>query len=248
MSNRYPLFWLKGNNFGDMLGPWLYEHITGRKPTFSNKSPRILSCGSILGRAVDSDIVWGSGFLDRPKQPRPKGIRIRYVRGPLSAEILRKQGHVVPRLYGDPGLLVHRYMHKPDVRYDVGYVPHYADAGMDVNLPPDSIRIHPMKPVPYVLERLAACRGVVSSSLHGIVVAESLGISAVWVRISNSVPKFKFRDYYLGTGRKVPKPMDWRDGVDWKAVLAAFDRWTPPQYSEEDLLACCPFDLERNKS
>ena len=43
---------------------------------------------------------------------------------------------------------------------------------------------------------------VISTSLHGIIFAESLGIPAVWLRTEfSSETIFKYYDYYFGTGR-----------------------------------------------
>ena len=42
---------------------------------------------------------------------------------------------------------------------------------------------------------------MIASSLHGIVVAEAYRI-LVLLRITENEPLFKYRDYYLGTGRK----------------------------------------------
>jgi pyruvyltransferase len=42
---------------------------------------------------------------------------------------------------------------------------------------------------------------VLSSSLHGIVVAESFGIPARYVRLSETESLFKYKDYVYGTGR-----------------------------------------------
>ena len=55
---------------------------------------------------------------------------------------------------------------------------------------------------------------MVSSSLHGIVIAEAYGVPAVLVA-SSTEPVFKYEDYYAGTGRELPAPAaTWRDGRD----------------------------------
>jgi pyruvyltransferase len=78
---------------------------------------------------------------------------------------------------------------------------------------------------------------VVSSSLHGLIVAEALGVPAVWHRSLMGVDELKFTDYYLGTGRyrivkadtlqaalKVsPMPLPTFDAV---AMLATFPSFT----------------------
>jgi pyruvyltransferase len=180
--------------------------------------------------------------------PKSRSLRIKSVRGPLSADILRNNGYdKVPDIYGDVGLLVSQFFIKSDQRYDIGFFPHYTNANTDITLMKNSIKLRPMAPVDHTLKQLTACSQIVSSALHGIVVAESFNIPAVWVRISNSVPEFKFRDYYLGTGRKPPDPIDWTKKANWKAALEALDHWKPPQYSEDALLSTCPFNLERGK-
>ena len=41
---------------------------------------------------------------------------------------------------------------------------------------------------------------IISSSLHGIILAESYGIPAIWLKDS-SVDEFKYYDWYYSTGR-----------------------------------------------
>ena len=41
---------------------------------------------------------------------------------------------------------------------------------------------------------------ILSSSLHGVILAEAYGIPAVLIRNENE-PLFKYKDYYMGTGR-----------------------------------------------
>jgi pyruvyltransferase len=42
---------------------------------------------------------------------------------------------------------------------------------------------------------------VISSSLHGVIIAESYGIPARLLRVTEKNHLFKYQDYYLGTGR-----------------------------------------------
>jgi hypothetical protein len=57
-----------------------------------------------------------------------------------------------------------------------------------------------------VVSKISSCSLVYSSSLHGIIVAESLGIPARWVRddrlkSTKGEGLWKYNDYYLSTGR-----------------------------------------------
>ena len=53
------------------------------------------------------------------------------------------------------------------------------------------------------LKEIAACRRVVSSSLHGLVVAHSLGVPAAFVR-AEGIDDFKFRDYFSAFDMELP--------------------------------------------
>ena len=89
---------------------------------------------------------------------------------------------------------------------------------------------------------MTACAYIVSSSLHGICVAEAYGIPAVWVRLADNIVggEFKFRDYYASTGRDM-HPQDWRRQYFWDDARIAADHWTQPEYDLDPLMAVCPF-------
>ena len=55
---------------------------------------------------------------------------------------------------------------------------------------------------------IAESEAIISSSLYGLIVAESFGILCRWLRNENmpsytNDPSFKYNDYYAGTGRGV---------------------------------------------
>lgn len=61
--------------------------------------------------------------------------------------------------------------------------------------------VHPTEPWNEVIEKILDSAFVISSSLHGLIIAEAYGIPARYVRLSEKEPLFKYQDYYLGTGR-----------------------------------------------
>ena len=209
----------KGNNFGDLLSPMLIEAATGRRslwvrPDFEGK---VVAVGSVLAYARPGDVVVGSGLI-RPQQlDLSRRVQIIAVRGPLTAALV---GADKPGLlFGDPGMVAAEHLgitKAPVPEFDVALVPHSVDQALvreRVDTHPERDRITVVdvhKPPRNVVDSIANARVVISSSLHGIVVAESLGVPAVWTTISNRLAggNFKFNDYFLGTGREAKSPVD----------------------------------------
>jgi pyruvyltransferase len=204
-------------NFGDWLSPALCEMLSGRSVVYAPVARcDLVAVGSLwerlpsrwLSRRVD---VWGTGAI-QAHAPRRGRHRYHALRGPLTAGLLL--GHTVAVL-GDPGLLAPRLL--PDralpKRHALGIVPHYKDARLRCiaelsahfgGAPVIDVFEAPVR----VIERIAACHVIVSSSLHGLVVAEALGIPAVWLVASGQVrgAGWKFRDYYGAFGVIDPRP------------------------------------------
>jgi pyruvyltransferase len=200
------------DNFGDLLGPLMVPAILERRglklpaPGRPGRAKRtLLTVGSILHFARDGDVVWGSGRNGRmpDRMHRFRHLDVRMTRGPLTRDFLMQRGIDVPAtVYGDPGLLLpylfpHVAAMTREARHDVTFVPHMHDC---VPLEHAHLTIDPRRPFWEVVERIARSRLVVSSSLHGIIIAEALGLPARCVR-SREQGDFKYRDYYLGTGR-----------------------------------------------
>ena len=90
LMNRYNLFWswYWPYNFGDWIGPYLFEKLTGRTavhcdPLRTWPTTMVFAAGSIMRKIAsdDSVIVWGSGVISRRDEfARPR--RILAVRGP----------------------------------------------------------------------------------------------------------------------------------------------------------------------
>ena len=90
-------------------------------------------------------------------------------------------------------------------RYAVGFVPHkfdYDNPKIEFLLRsiPKSVLIDLREPPIETLNKIAECDTIVSSSLHGLVAADSLGIPNMRMKLSNHGfdfnVDFKFDDYY----------------------------------------------------
>lgn len=204
-------YWRKKDgtpNLGDELSVVVCEHYRrefGLSRQGKNPAPLYLyGIGSLLGFRCDDAVVWGTGTLG--PNPLYKGyvkaakLDIRAVRGPLTREFLRSAGKKCPQVYGDPAILMPRIYMPQNTRkkYACTLILHHTQ-----NLPEDTKGMHilPITTEDYrtFIDELVASEKVVSSSLHGIILAESYGVPAVYLH--QGEPEFKYRDYYYSTGR-----------------------------------------------
>jgi pyruvyltransferase len=87
-----------------------------------------------------------------------------------------------------------------------------------------------------VVAEICRAKLVVSTSLHGLVVAESYGIPARHL-LSVAEPIFKYRDYYEGTGRQdVRFAHSIDEALDLGGVAA-------PEYDPSRMLSLFPTDF-----
>jgi pyruvyltransferase len=197
-------------NFGDYCSWKLVQKIAGDRINPAPKgftAARLFAIGSILHYARDHDVVWGSGINGKHASRRSfrfSSLDIRAVRGPLTGRYFVEQLNIAcPEIYGDPALLLPRFF--PEFRRapvaDYVVVLHYLDKDrFPKDRPPEVV--YADDPWETVMERITGSRLVISSALHGLVVAEAYGIPARMLRLSEKEPLFKYDDYYRGTGRE----------------------------------------------
>jgi hypothetical protein len=197
-----PTFWWDGHpNFGDDMTPWLLPHY-GVVPVYrSPRVARLAGVGSILEFLPESfdGAIWGSGLMEGRMHPLPSA-RILALRGPLTRDLIGAVGDVA---FGDPGILVGRHIRKPRVRWEIGIVPHghhraheglrrlAAAGGGRVRV----VNVH--QSAAAAVREIAACSVIFTTSLHGLVTADSFGIPAAWTSLEPALTggDFKFRDY-----------------------------------------------------
>ena len=207
MQEALKVFWPvspRPGNVGDMITPWLLQcaGVPFRRAP-KNVGGKILMCGSVISMACRTgDTVWGSGLVSGDVDFQLPG-KVLAVRGPLTRKELMKAGVECPGVYGDIALLAPRF-YQPSMqkKYILGVVPHYKDLQHRTF---DRIQgahiISPLRrasEVPDFIDEVCECERIVSSSLHGVILAEAYGVPATWVEYSNMVrgKGFKFRDYY----------------------------------------------------
>jgi len=204
-----PVFWHVGRpNFGDDVNPEFFAALCGGPVRFASDRcrPHVLGAGSILQHVTPASVVCGSGFLERPDAPL-RAREIVAVRGVLSAEGC---GDGASPLLGDPLVLIDQFVTRPPARRRYGYVPHVTSVARWRRLAgPGGGVIDPAWQPWRTIAEIAACDVVISQSLHGLIVADALGIPNVWVAPSGEMSggRFKFDDYFSTLDRvKEPAP------------------------------------------
>ena len=138
------------------------------------------------------------------------------MRGPITATQLG----IDCWAFGDPGLLIDEALGETIERTDrIGIVPHHSHSRADWvrELFADDSRyllIDPANPDPCaVVRQIASCRYVLSSSLHGLIVADAYGVPNTWItpKMNHGTPFQKFFDYALSIGRRLERPLEYAE-------------------------------------
>lgn len=241
-------------NFGDWIGPFLFEKITGtepwhRYPDNLSRHTVFMSAGSILSGARGDCIVWGSGIRSRYAElQRP--WKVCAVRGPYSQERCLHLGISCGDVFGDPGILLPRYYSppRPPVTFRLGIIPHFRDLSKISRMYPaqDNAQVIDVRyPIETVVDQIRSCQVVVSSSLHGLIVANAYGIQSGWVDFGGRIggDGVKFLDYFASLGCFNPVRLD--DAARLSAEeLATFAEDAPmlsTTSAAERLMEVCPF-------
>ena len=192
-------------NFGDYLTKIIVERIIQRSVQFKSLAEAGSNCfagGSIIHLAKNGFIIWGAGFRESPLEEfRYSHLDVRAVRGPRSREYLLKMGIDCPKVYGDPALLLPKLFpefKKETPLYDYIIIPNIGE--MDCFTSYKNV-VLPTLPWDEVIKKILQSRLVISSSLHGIIVAEAFGVPARLLKMTWREPLLKYIDYFESTGR-----------------------------------------------
>lgn len=212
-------WWKQAPNFGDSIAPLLIEKLTGIKCKHFTSGQRLVTIGSIIAQTNPSDIIWGSGVLDQKYTNwSAKDKTFLAVRGPITRRYVIGKGGNCPDIYGDPGVLFSKlFPRERKITRELGIIPHMVDdQGWNYAHKKGLKTINVGWDCERFLEELVSCKRVVSSSLHGVIAAESYGIPVTLAKFGPVTDCGKVEDYYAGTGRVAPTSYDWSEAINVK--------------------------------
>lgn len=233
-KNLIKVHWGRGlNNFGDCLQPDTLRHY-GLTPVYvpSMGKSDIIMAGTIL-QWLDKDyegIIIGTGG-DQDiccfKKARIIGVRGELTRNQILPPSIYNKNSC---LLGDCGLLARLvYPEKINKSHKLGIIPHFMDLKNEVikellvNYKNEIILISPLDSPRKVVRRIKECEYIISSSLHGLIIADAFNIpNRRWVD-RKTMPNVdfydrKFIDYYSSLDIE-ESPIELKGKEDLKGLI-----------------------------
>lgn len=256
------LYYSKVTNVGDLVSVYLVEKITGGNvvEAHSRIFPHLSAVGSTIGSCASTSYIWGSGSIDgQPPRRKLNANRIFAVRGQGSLELLKKETNsrlAIP--LGDPALLMPLFYDKSQTpKYKIGIVPHFDELSTIQRLlksdHPEVLLIDVRQEPEAFIDQMRSCAKILSSSLHGLILADSYNIPNIWISTTNLLlgGGWKFRDYYSVTNFSDQSPIRISDSDGLLSALSHAAQWATIKSfcrSGRDLLDSFPSNFIIGKS
>lgn len=207
------VYWCRcaaGKNFGDALGMAIAQRYAGTHLEWAPAaSADAVLIGSILEHLPEryTGTVAGIGAARASTRRDLTNARVIALRGPLTRKQVELFGP--EPVQADPGLLADDFLTgTPTKTHETGAIAHYADKTF--NPEPGALIIDVTAPIETVVAQAASCGRIQTSSLHGIILADALGLPRRW----DTYPKVqggghKHRDYAASLGQTIT-PGEWK--------------------------------------
>ena len=252
---------IRHRNFGDELNYYILKSLT-RMPVSNytdicswgrKGKPDLLFIGSLVEDFTTPDtVIWGSGALyggNRPLRNKPR--KVYAVRGQLTRKYLLDNNVDCPEVYGDPALLCPLlYIPSLEKKYKIGMIPHVDELNHNVVKSLEEKGIHIIKLVGYddwhyVIDEICQCEIILSSSLHGLIIADAYGVPNVWVTISGKLlgGTFKFFDYFSGVGRTTSSPFELTEDVSMAELQIKCKDYSPITFDADKFIKAAPIKI-----
>lgn len=226
-------------NFGDKLTPLLFDYFGIPYKWSSAGNADCVGIGSILQSVPEffTGVIWTSGAICPAQRPsRFSAASVVAVRGKLTlSQIAGQPSDKI--VLGDGGLLVSLFRRAATKQFKVGLIPHYAQADdpavMALAEHPEIRLIDACAPPREVIHHISQCEAILSSSLHGLIVADALEIPNRWVQFPETSSRviggdFKFCDYYSVFGIEGLQPTRLSAGESLDTLLPLFEGYSRP--------------------
>ena len=189
--------------------------MSGKKIIYADiDSCDCVSIGSVIDKVIKKKwkrllrlnfkpiTILGTGSISPNIITQNHNLNILSLRGPLTRNLFNNINNVI---LCDPGIIISRLIKKPIKKFTWGIIPHVFEKNLPIlkemqNNNKNSIIIDPSFNNPLETATLiASCNFIISSSLYGLIAADSLDIPHVWMKISNKIigGNWKFNDYFL---------------------------------------------------
>jgi len=255
----------KRENYGDLLSKYIVKKISKgfvikvKHPSFriyKNIIKNYMSIGSIITSANINTVVWGSGIIKKNEFIR--NATFLAVRGPLTRKRILEFGYNAPTIYGDPGILLPLfYENKITIKkYKIGIIPHYVDYEDIHQFYKNDNRIKVIDlitlNIEFTTDEILECEFIITSSLHGLIIAHAYRIPAIWIIFSNKLSgdNVKFYDYFESVDIIYNREFTFKvKNPDYDKIINLFknnDSILMPNekifnYRRDMLLKVCPF-------
>lgn len=221
--------------------------------------------------------------MNRYERPPHTQFHVHALRGPLSAQTFRNRGIDAPEIYGDPVWFLPAIIEPAsEKRCELGVIVHLSEltaltdaAGVKEHFLryhiPETLRgqieiittlTQPtFEAIAAKVKAITACKRILSTSLHGLVIAEayripcayfrtkSKGLAAVDLTDDNERIDQRMRDFYRGVGlqRLMVYGQPRQRETQWDKAMRAIDtHWTPIEWSSATFLEAFPLPLAFN--
>lgn len=180
--------------------------------------------------------LWSAGFIrycEDKEIPLRRHLQVASVRGELSRRRLEQiLGKPIDCTLGDAGLLASELLkEKTNKKYRLGIIAHQREIGekewdeLQDSIPNSillDVRADPME----TLRKMSECDCIISSSLHGLIIADSFGIPNRRVVLTDRLAGdgFKFDDYYSSFGIVAEPPINLKETmtIDIEKIKAGY--------------------------
>lgn len=133
------------------------------------------------------------------------------VRGKLTAKVLKQELHWdIPDVFGDPALLMPKF-YKPknnaDAKNKIVILPHHSHLKIfsTMDFGEGTLLSNVGKGLLNVIDDIANAKCCISTSLHGLIVAQAYNVPWVWIRLADKKlagDDFKFEDFFTTLARE----------------------------------------------